>query len=178
VTSPPSAPLIHCLGCGALVPKIDGPGPTHAYMLVSAGCWATFGEVSAREYADPAYRAHALQLVDAYAVQHPGVPERRSAQSVWLHLVSLCLRLEYGYADDAAIRTLQRLASEHGTWGWLEPPASLGAVTVVDVHEAATPAEHVAAVRRWCESAWDAWAVHHHEIASFAKDLQRPPARS
>jgi hypothetical protein len=137
-------------------------------MLASPGCWALFGDVSAREYSDPAYRAHGLQLVDPYAVQHPGVPERRSAQSVWLHLVSLCLHLEHGYADDVSVRRLQALASERRTYEWLEPPSSLGDVTVVDVHAATTPAEHIAAVRRWCESAWEAWAVHHPAITRFA----------
>jgi hypothetical protein len=140
-------------------------------MLASPGCWAIFGEVSAREYADPAYRAHGLQLVDAYAVQHPGVPERRSSQSVWLHLLSLCLRVDHGYADDAAIRTIHRLASEHRTWEWLEPPASLGDVTVVDVHAAVTSGEHVVAVRQWCVSAWSAWAGHRPVITSFARML-------
>ena len=31
--------------------------------------------------------------VDTYAVQHPGVPERRSIQSVAVHLMCLCLVL-------------------------------------------------------------------------------------
>jgi Family of unknown function (DUF5946) len=48
-------PLVPCLGCGALVPDSDGPGPTHAYMLASPGCWALYGEVSSREYSDLAY---------------------------------------------------------------------------------------------------------------------------
>ena len=157
-TAMTSTGLEPCLGCRALVPVTDGPGPTHEYMLASPGCWALFGEVSAREYSDVRYRAGGLQLVDAYAVQHPGVPERRSSQSVWIHLVSLCLRLEHGLADDVTIRLIQRLASEKRDYPWLEPPASLGAVTIVDVHAAGTAEEHVAAVRRWCESAWEAWA--------------------
>lgn len=157
-----------CPGCGAFVPVVDGPGPTHEYMLASPGCWALFGEVSGRQYADARYRAGGLPMVDAYAVQHPGVPERRSSQSVWIDLVSLCLRLEHGLPDDVTIRLVQRLASEKREYAWLEPPASLGAVTVVDVHAATTAEEHVAAVRRRCESAWEAWAVHHEAIRRLA----------
>jgi len=160
-----------CVGCGALVPVVDGPGPTHEYMLASPGCWALFGEASARQYSDLRYSARGLQMIDAYAVQHPGVPERRSSQSVWIHLVSLCLRLEHGLADDATIRHIQRLASEKRDYPWLEPPSSLGAVTVVDVHAATTTEDHVAAVRRWCESAWDAWAGYRDEIRELA-DMQ------
>jgi Family of unknown function (DUF5946) len=164
-------PLEPCVGCGALVRAVDGPGPTHEYMLASPGCWALFGEVSAREYSDVRYRASGLQMVDAYAVQHPGVPERRSSQSVWIHLVSLCLRLEHGLADDITIRLIKRLASEKREYPWLQPPASLGAVTIVDVHGASTEEEHVAAVRCWCESAWDAWVVAHDSIRVIANRM-------
>jgi hypothetical protein len=50
---------IRCVGCGALVPDIDGP--THRYMAASPGCWALFGEVVAREFSDFRYaRVHLL----------------------------------------------------------------------------------------------------------------------
>jgi hypothetical protein len=42
--------LVPCLGCGGLFP--DGDGPTHRHMESSRGCWAAFGELSAREYGD------------------------------------------------------------------------------------------------------------------------------
>jgi hypothetical protein len=140
-------------------------------MLASPGCWALFGEVSGRQYADARYRVGGLQLIDAYAVQHPGVPGRRSSQSVWIHLVSLCLRLERGLPDDVTIRLVQRLASEKRDYPWLEPPASLGTVTIVDVHAASTAEEHVATVRVWSESAWEAWAVHREDIREVAAGL-------
>jgi len=110
-------------------------------------------------------------MVDADAVQHPGVPGRRSCQSVWIHLVTLCLRLEHGLPDDVTIRLIQRLASQKRDYPWLEPPASLGVVTIVDVRAATTAEEHVAAVRRWCESAWDAWVGHHEAIRKLAAKI-------
>ncbi len=72
--------LVPCVGCHALVADTDGP--THPYFGASPGCWAS-------------YAAWPL-AVDAYAVQHPGLPERRASQSVWVHLVSLCLIVEHG----------------------------------------------------------------------------------
>ncbi len=40
--------VVSCFSCGALVPDIDGP--VHRIVDSSAGCWAIFGEVLAREY--------------------------------------------------------------------------------------------------------------------------------
>jgi hypothetical protein len=61
-------------------------------------------ELLAREFSMPSYaRFHSL-TVDAYTVQHPGVPDRRSIQSVAVHSMSLCLVIErwIAPADPAA----------------------------------------------------------------------------
>src|SRR5678816_4348633 len=57
-----------CIGCGGLVPQMDGP--THRYMDSSPGCWHVYGEVLAREYGDQAFRVAHRLTVDSYAVQH------------------------------------------------------------------------------------------------------------
>ena len=88
------APLAACPGCGLVLPARDGPA--HPYIGASPACWALFGELLAREYADPRYRRVHRTTVDAYATQHPGVPERRSVQSVALHLAGLLLVFEEG----------------------------------------------------------------------------------
>jgi hypothetical protein len=44
-------PTERCIGCGAMVPRIDGP--THRYMTSAPGCWAKHGEVSAHHLSDP-----------------------------------------------------------------------------------------------------------------------------
>src|ERR687896_852498 len=121
-----------CFGCGALVPEIDGP--THPYIGASPGCWAIYGEVLAKEYAYPP--VHRL-TVDAYAAQHPGVPGRRSIQSVAVHLISLYLILERGYEPERATAAIREaLESRSENFVWLDPPASLGGITVLDVREA------------------------------------------
>ena len=104
-------------------------------------------------------------------MQHPGVPERRAAQSVWVHLVSLCLVLEHGLPVQESGRAMQRLLAGNRGFDWLEPPLSLGTVTVLDVHAAPNPDAHVEAVRRWCNSAWSAWAPHHAAIRELAGHL-------
>jgi len=139
---------VRCIGCGALMPEVDGPGPTHAYMPASQGCWQLYGEMAAREYGDPAYRTSGRQIVDAYAVQHTGINERRTAQSVWVHLISLCLVLEHGLAVEDSIRAMRRVVAGRPTFAWLPPPPSLGEVTVIDLHAATTAAQHTAIARR------------------------------
>jgi hypothetical protein len=75
-----------CPGCGVVLPAHDGP--THRYLGASAACWALYGRVMAREFNNPAYSAIHQMSTDTYAVQHPGVPERRTIQSAALHLMT------------------------------------------------------------------------------------------
>jgi hypothetical protein len=136
-------------------------------MESSPACWAAFGVVLAREYSDPAYfQAHRLS-VDAYAVQHPGKPSPQTIQSVAVHLVRLCLLLERGLPMQRANDAMLKASEREDLYVWLAPPASLGAVTVADVWQATDVETHMAAVRRWAESAWQAWACHHRTIREW-----------
>ena len=141
------------MGCGGLFPATDGP--THAYMLSSAGCWAAYGEVLAREYADQALFAATHRLtVDAYAVQHPGDPgDRRAVQSVWLHFAALDAIFTQGATHDAARKVLQDLAGR--TFPQL-PVMPAMPLTVADVVGTDT-ASHIASVERWARAAHAAW---------------------
>jgi hypothetical protein len=154
-----------CIGCGGLFADIDGP--VHAYMESSPSCWAAFGEVLAREYSDPAVvEVHRL-TVDAYAVQHPGKPSPQSIQSVGLHLIRLCRFLEQGLDARRANEAMLEAARHKHRLVWLEPPASLGAVTVADVIRATTAGEHKKRVLRWAQEAWNAWSEHHAVIRAW-----------
>lgn len=136
-------------------------------MESSPACWAAYGEVLAREYSDPAYfQVHRLS-VDAYAVQHPGKPSPQTIQSVAVHLIRLCLLLERSLPMERANEAMLRASEQEGKFVWLAPPGSLGTVTVADVWKAAALEAHMAAVRRWSESAWEAWATHHATIKSW-----------
>lgn len=152
-----------CPGCGAEFPPFNGA--THPYMRSSSGCWAAFGAVLAREYADPTLFAVHRLSVDAYAVQHPGDPSSRPAvQSVGLHLARLTLQLERGLSAERANAVMLQLTEYKARFHWLEPPASLGAVTVAQVAPLADPAQHAEGVRAWSRSALDAWQAHHATV--------------
>jgi hypothetical protein len=161
--------LVACVGCGALVPDIDGP--THPYIGASPGCWQAYGELQAKTYNEAGIPPILGLAVDVYAVQHPGVPGRRSSQSVAVHLMVLCLVLDRGAPPERAFRARRHFT--HRAYSWLEPPASPGVVTVLDVLAARDPAEHAARVERWARSVWDAWSAHHDTVRRW---LERGPA--
>ncbi len=136
-------------------------------MESSPGCWAAFGQVLAREYSDPAYYDVHRLSVDAYAVQHPGLPSRLSIQSVAVHLIRLCLFLEHGLSPENANQAMLEAAKHKDRFAWLNPPESLGPLTVADVVKAGSVQEHKALVRAWAEGAWTAWSPHHDTIRSW-----------
>jgi hypothetical protein len=155
-----------CPGCGLILPV--GQGSPHPYFGASASCYQVFLEVLAREYSDPAYMAIHRLTVDTYAAQHPGRPEPRSIQSVNVHLVGLCLVLER-HLQPAFVRSvIGSLTKRKGTLHWLVPPARLGQVTVMDVLDVNSPADHACAVTEWALAVWRAWAPHHETIAALA----------
>jgi putative nucleotidyltransferase with HDIG domain len=153
-----------CPGCGGVFAAVEGP--VHAYMTSSPGCWAAYGEVLAREFADPAWRASHRLSVDAYAVQHARNRDRRNRQSVAIHLLSLCALLERGIGDADARALLSRAARGAREWPTLSPPARFE-TTVADVALARDAAEHLALVRRWAESAWSGWAHEHARVRAW-----------
>ena len=153
-----------CDGCGLVLPV--RAGPTHPYIGASPACWALFGEVLAREYGDPEYSRLHQVTVDTYAVQHPGVPERRAIQSVALHLITLCLVLEDA-ADPAEGPKLHKRLAGWPSFHWLEPPSPTGGITVADVLRARTPVEHERMVEEWARDVWAAWEPHHATVRGW-----------
>jgi hypothetical protein len=138
-------------------------------MESSPGCWHAFGQVLAREYGNARLFAVHRLSVDSYAVQHPGGESRQAIQSVGVHLVRLCLFLEHGLSPEAANDAMLRVGKTKAGMFKLARPESLGEVTVADVFGARDDDAHEAQVRRWAASAWQAWAVHHDTVRSWAK---------
>ena len=153
-----------CPGCGLVL--VVRAAPTHPYIGASPACWALYGEVLAREYGDPNYSRLHQVTVDTYAVQHPGVPERRSIQSVAMHLITLCLVLEDGADPREGPKLHKRLVRWPG-FHWLEPPTPNGQITICDVLQARTSAEHERVVDAWASDVWAAWEHHHATVRDW-----------
>ena len=169
-TAPPSVLLETCPDCKCEL--IAGSSSTHPYLGASASCWALYNVILAREYSSPALMKSVHRLtVDTYAAQHPGRPERRTTQSVWVHLVGLHLVLERGLGNDFATQTIGALTRRAGTLVWLEPPDSLGSITVQNVVDAHETMEHEQAIRRWSQSVWEAWKAHHKSIQTISSQM-------
>lgn len=161
----PTENLTPCIGCGALVPVVEqSTNPPGA----SPGCYALYTEVLAREYSDYRYAAVHNLTVDAYSLQHPGLPSPRTIKSAAVHLISLYLQLEHDLDSMAAARAKQAAVEHHDRFIWLEPPASLGEMTILDVHAAADPGEHKMVVSQWAAGVWQAWQAHHATVRDWA----------
>ena len=129
-----------------------------------------YGEVLAREYEDYELYAPVHRLtVDAYAAQHPGEPSRLAVQSVAVHLIRLHFQLERDLPHTQASALMLRVSAHaEDSFTWLEPPEPLGAVTVLDVLTAESPADHAERVREWAQSVWEAWRPHHDTVRRWA----------
>ena len=165
-----STELRPCPGCGAFVADIDGP--THRYIGASPGCWAAYGELSEKEAGDFRFMRSHQMIVDAYCVQHPGKPSPQAIRSVAVHLVGLHLQLERKPSAEGLYAARQRVASlgKEGKLNlfWLEPPASPGEITVLDVIGADDHAEYTERAREWARSVWVAWSEHHETVRRWA----------
>ena len=158
--------FIACPGCGGFFPDITGP--THRYMESSAGCWAVYGEVLAREYSDRAYfQIHRL-TVDTYAAQHPGQPSPQSIKSVGIHLIRLHLLLERNLAMEQANQAMLIINQQKANFIWLAPPSVSPSLNVSDIYQAQNVEEHRQLVREWALEVWNLWSAHHDTIRRWA----------
>lgn len=157
-----------CPDCGAEVPQVPD-GPTHPYFGASSGCWALYTVMLGREFGHWDAGTHRLS-VDTYAVQHPGTSRRQAAiNSVGIHLTALCFVCDKDMPVELMIRTMGdlgkgRLFEVH----YLEPPEQPFPMTIVDLIDATTPEEYNARIRRWAETTWETWSVHHDQVREWA----------
>ena len=110
--------------------------------------------------------------IDAYMVQHPGVPERRAIQSVGLHLVGLWLCLERSLPPEDLSTALQRVMQHPPAWRWLDPPEPNGTTTIGDVIAARAAGREAPAVDAFVRGVWDAWATHHDAVTGWGADAR------
>jgi hypothetical protein len=137
-------------------------------MLSSPGCWAVYGTLLARDYGEYNYPAAHRFSVDAYAVQHPGQPNRQAIQSVAVHLIGLYLSLEKGLPSPQVTKIISRATQFSDRFVWLEPPASMGKITILDAANAEGLEKYQQVAKEWAQSAWGAWSAHHNQIRKWA----------
>lgn len=146
----------------------DRDGPVHEYMTSSPACWAMFGEVLAAEYSDLSLLDTHRLSVDTYAVQHPGDPtDRRSVQSVGLHLARLYRRLGSTMTPAETNDVMKGFVGRKETLIQLNPP-QVFSVTVADIASSIGGPGHAAAVLTWAERTWQDWSEHHDWIRAWA----------
>jgi hypothetical protein len=155
---------IPCVGCGALVPNVDGS--TFRYPdAASPECWAIQSESLADAHGAP-WTPIALNLaVDAYAVQHPCRVTPQTKQSGIVHLISLCCMLERGQGAGHATAVMRRaIRRDRRAFEWLSPLGLGGAVTERGVVGAGISAERETRAHDWASSVRAAWSDHHQRI--------------
>lgn len=145
-----------CPGCGLAGSGVEGA--RHPYIGASAACWACYGELLAGGFG-----GHVS--VDTYAVQHPGVEERRSIQSVAVHLISLCALLERDASPSAAPNLIRRALAKPRGWRWLPIGQPIGTITVAHVVEGHSDAP------AWATDVWHAWSGFHDEVRAWLDDM-------
>ena len=155
-----------CPGCRLVLARADGP--THAYIGASPACWALYERIGAAPFARTIGSRSRRLAEDAYAVQHPGTPDRRSVQSVAVHLMGLCVLLERAGEERRLIPVLGRMPARRTLdLHWLEPPVRNGRLTVRDALEGGFVDGHSAAVEAWARSVWLAWRPHHATVRGW-----------
>lgn len=82
------------------------------------------------------------------------MPGPKANQSVCGHLMNLCRVLERGGDPTAGSAFLAGLT--HRAYPWLEPPASIYPVTVVDLVGEVAPDQFRELERRFAEGIWEA----------------------
>lgn len=152
-----------------MVPDIQGP--TMRYPgAASPGCWEIHTQLLVREYGELKYPDYHRVTVDAYMVQHPGLPTPQTVQSVNVHLIALCAVFDHEIPAAKATQIMQKTSTrrKHG-FHWLTPPASPAAVTVSDVVHVKNE-EYQSMVMKWGRAVWDAWREHHGVIEGYLKE--------
>lgn len=161
-----------CPGCGLLLPDVTAP--THRYIGASAACWALYCQALTNEHEMQRRSVWNPRLiVDAFTVQHPGAPGRRSVRSVGVHLVSLCFMLDHGISPKRATRLLDDVLASRTTCVWLTPPPSPGRLTVQDLLQAVERDDHEKRSWAWAAEQWSTWHAHHDQIRQWANDALR-----
>lgn len=95
-------------------------------------------------------------VVDAWAAQHATVHTKPIG--VTFALVGLYLSVERAWSGRQVQRAHMELGKRKRTWPTFDLPAARGAMTAIDVMNAAEGSDRDEAIGAWCLSVWQAYA--------------------
>jgi len=163
-----------CPKCGVNLPEYDGP--THRYFGASPACWAAYGKILEREYANQAFFKNHRMTVDAYALQHAVDGSPQAIQSVNIHLISATLIFKYKATANIvlhAMRDISKVAkTDSNLFKWLEPPDCVGAITVADITPLTQLNDHLSHIENWAKTSWQAWSQHHNVADNHLRQFE------
>ncbi len=165
VSSRSSATSERCPSCGASAPVAERT--LEPKRPASPGCWQLYGEILADLYTTRRLLPLRQLAVDAYAVQHPAPPTRVEIQAIALHLMTLCLFFDDDIDPRHGSVLHQRIMAGRPSFELLTPPHRRGELTVVDAWSVSDANARAEALRRWGQSAWNAWSPHHGIVRAW-----------
>ena len=160
-----------CPGCKGLFTHSEGM--RFRYGTSSAGCWKAFTHLQGYEHDLLQFPPEHRLTVDSYMVQHPqNIPLQKeldiderliaaSIQSVAVHLLALYCVLEKNVPFERITHTVMPRSIERTKHPLLEPPESLGALTIADFSPKFSSHEYHTFAWNWARSAWQAWSPYH-----------------
>ena len=165
--------FLPCFACGSNSLKMEGE--VHPYMLASPGCWMMFCEVMNREFSDLTSWSGHQYTVDAYAAQHVGKKEdKRALNSVNIHLAALFAIFEKGIPLEKTPQFRGKFSQHYkgkDLLEWLEPPETMGELTIFDLWENKDPNLHFEIAQEWAMSVWRAWEHQHKRIEQIVNKI-------
>jgi hypothetical protein len=161
-----------CPGCHVQLSNDGSLIATHPYIGASASCWELYSRLLMNE-PQMAQGQYGSLLVDAYAVQHHGVPSAQAIQSVATHLLVLHGVFRADLAVEQTMWVRRQIArrpaqQRHQLFEWLQPPDIGSSMTVADIALGQTPQARAQASDNFVKSIWAQWdAAHRAIIASW-----------
>jgi hypothetical protein len=117
-------------------------------------------------HGDPAFIHQ--NIVDAFVAQH--ADESSKPISIVFALVGLYLLVEKNFTGRQVQLVHMQLARHRKPWFMPLLPLDRGTVGIADILAVAPGPARDAMIRRWCESAWDAWKGSRQQIVDLLKD--------
>lgn len=156
-----------CPGCRGNFSQLPMPRQITSYTGASPRCWQAYNALINKQFQNEQYFPAHRMTIDAYAAQHPGdQSDPKARQSANLHLISLYLYFEKDFSEKQVISIFQDLIPLRENWPEIKALENPKWLTVLDLlHSKEGDAKkHLALVKKWAKSVWEAYASQHETI--------------